>query len=135
MPPNNLARLCIEQHEHGVAKEMLERALPGEAKALGAEGYDAQVSLSNMALVLQAQGDFEGTESVLRRVLAMRTMFSSPEHSSTILILQRIAEFYEKKGDEKSLEAMTLRLRGLGVQGGADQPQAGALLKAGLLFD
>jgi hypothetical protein len=52
MTLNNLARLCIEQHEFGVAKEMLERALAGEAKALGAEGYDAQFSLSNMALVL-----------------------------------------------------------------------------------
>jgi hypothetical protein len=51
MTLGNLARLCVEQHEHGVAKEILERALAGEAKALGAEGYDAQVNLSNMALV------------------------------------------------------------------------------------
>jgi hypothetical protein len=65
----------------------------------------------------------------------MRTKFSGPEHCSTILILQGIAELYEKKGDENPLEAMTMRLRGLGVKGDADQPQAGALLKAGLLFD
>jgi hypothetical protein len=65
----------------------------------------------------------------------MRTKFSGPEHSSTILILQRIEGLYEEKGDEKSMEAMAMRLRGLGVKRDAGQPQAGALLKAGLLFD
>lgn len=135
MTLNNLARLCIEQKEYAAAKEMLERALTGEAKALGAEGYDAQVSLSNMALVLQAQGEFDGAESVLRKVLAMRTKFSGPEHSSTILILQRLADLFDAKGDKSSMDAMTMRLKGLGVRGDASQPQAGALLRAGRLFD
>ena len=131
---NNLARLCIEQSEYGVAKEMLERALAGEAKALGAEGYDAQVSLSNMALVLQAQGDFDGAESVLRKVLAMRTKSSGPDFSSTVLILQRLASLFEEEGDKNSAESMIMRLKGLGIKND-NQPQAGALLRAGLLFD
>ena len=114
---------------------MLERVLAGEAKMLGAEGYDAQVSLSNMALVLQAQGDFSGAESVLRKVLAMRTKFSGPEHASTILILRRLGDLFEEKDDKASAEGMTARLKGLGIKGEENQAQAGALLRAGLLFD
>lgn len=129
---NNLARLYIELYELDLAKPMLERALAGEAEVVGAEGYDAQVTMSNLALVLQKQGEFDAAEKTLRRVLALRTKSSGPEHPSTVLILRRLVELFEAKGDKASLESMTLRLRGVGL---GKEVQPGALLRAGLLFD
>lgn len=129
---NNLARLYIDLKELDLAKAMLERTLAGEAEVVGAEGYDAQVTMSNLALVLQKQGAFEEAEKILRRVLALRTKSSGPEHPSTVLILRRLEELFEAKGDAGAVEAMGVRLKGLGL---GREVLPGALLRAGLLFD
>lgn len=129
---NNLARLYIDLHELDRAKAMLERTLTGEAEVVGAEGYDAQVTMSNLALVLQKQGEFDEAEKILRRVLALGTKSSGPEHPSTVLILRRLIELFDAKGDRESVDSMTIRLKGVGL---GQEVQPGALLRAGLLFD
>ena len=47
-------------------------------------------------------------------------------------MLTRLLELFEAKGDQGSVEMMTMRMKGLGVN---NQAQPGALQKAGLLFD
>lgn len=134
MTLNNLARLYYQQGDLDAAKNILGRVLAGEEKILGAEGYDIQVSLSNMALVLSAQGDLEGAEAVLRRVLAMRERLLGPEDPSTLFTVQNIADILEKRGNHNAAETMYRRASKSG-QGQKGVEAAGALLRAGLLFD
>lgn len=88
--------------------------------------------MTNLALILQNEGEFDKAEKILRRVLALRTESSGPEHPSTVLILRRLVELFDAKGDKDSLEATTLRLKGVGIR---QQVLLGELLSAGLLFD
>jgi len=134
MTLNNLARLYYEQGDLEAAKQMFDRVLAGEAKLLGAEGYDIQVTLSNMALVLSAQGDFAGAEAVLRRVLEMRERLLGLEHSSTLFTVEMVAGILKRKGELEAAERMYRRVS----ERKERQPpveEAGALLRAGLLFD
>lgn len=129
---NNLARLYIDLDELDVAKDMLERTLAGEAEVVGAKGNDAQITMSNLALVLQKQGAFDEAEKILRRVLALRTKSPGLEHPSTVLMLRRLGELFEAKGDLGSVDGMAVRLKGSGL---GREVLPGALLRAGLLFD
>lgn len=134
MTLNNLARLHYEQGDLETAKQMFEKVLAGEAKLLGAEGYDIQVTLSNMALVLSAQGDLAGAEAVLRRVLEMRERLLGLEHPSTLFTVEMVTSILKQKGELEAAENMYRRVS----QRKERQPpveEAGALLRAGLLFD
>ena len=54
-----MAMLHYRQGELSTAREMFEVVLAGEERLFGPEGYDIQVSLTNMALVLAGQGEFD----------------------------------------------------------------------------
>jgi Tfp pilus assembly protein PilF len=109
----------------------LRSVLAGEEKLLGAECYDIQVSLSNMALVYSEKGELDKAEETHRKVLRMRETLLGPQNPATLFSMANIAAVLAKKGEHDAAEQMMKKVRGR-----ANSPEnAGALLRAGLLFD
>jgi len=66
---------------------------------LGPEHPDTATSLSNLALVLQAQGDVAGARPLLERALAIKEKMLGPEDSYTALSLNHLALLLQDQGD------------------------------------
>jgi tetratricopeptide (TPR) repeat protein len=131
MTLNNLAVLQYRQGDLDAAEETLRSVLAGEEKLLGAECYDIQVSLSNMALVYSEKGELDKAEETHRKVLRMRETLLGPQNPATLFSMANIAAVLAKKGEHDAAEQMMKKVRGR-----ANSPEnAGALLRAGLLFD
>lgn len=131
MTLNNWAMLHYRQGKFDSANEILQIVLAGEEKLLGPEGYDMQVSLSNMGLVLSGQGDLDAAEAIHRRVMAIREKMLGPEHPATLMSVKNLAAVLTQKGDIETAEKMHARIR----KSERKPEAAGALLRAGLLFD
>jgi tetratricopeptide (TPR) repeat protein len=136
MTLNNLAVLQYRQGDLDAAKKTLDFVIAGEENVLGAEGYDIQVSLTNMALVYQAQGQLYKAEQLHRRVVKMRSKILGPDHPQTLFSVKNIADVLSLRGDLGSLDrAEKLNQRAKRSGFGDGYEMAGALLRAGLLFD
>ena len=62
------------------ARPLCERALAITEKALGPEHRDTAVSLNNLALLLQTQGDLAGAQPLYERALAIYEKALGPDH-------------------------------------------------------
>ena len=65
---------------YSVARPLYERALARREKVLGPEHPDTAMSLSNLAVLVQAQGDLVGARPLFERALAIRENALGPEH-------------------------------------------------------
>jgi hypothetical protein len=72
--------------------------LAGEAKLLGEECYDIQVTLSNMALVYREQGELDKAEEMHRKVLRMRERLLVPDHPATLFSVKNVADVLTQRG-------------------------------------
>jgi tetratricopeptide (TPR) repeat protein len=133
MTLNNLAVLQYRQGDLDTAKETFQTVLAGEAKLLGEECYDIQVTLSNMALVYREQGELDKAEEMHRKVLRMRERLLGPDHPATLFSVKNVADVLTQKGDLNAAEKMNQRAKKSENNNGSES--AGALLRAGLLFD
>lgn len=131
MTLNNWAMLHYRQGDLDTARDIFQTVLAGEERLLGPEGYDIQVSLSNMGLVLSGQGDLDAAEAMHKRVMSIREKILGPEHPATLMSASNLAAVLECKGDAETAQRMRERIRKCGRKPEA----AGALLRAGLLFD
>ena len=61
------------QGDFAGARPLIERAVAIREKVLGPEHPDTAVSLSNLAILLQAQGDLAGARPLYERALASRS--------------------------------------------------------------
>ena len=131
MTLNNWAMLHYRQGDLDAARDIFQTVLAGEERLLGAEGYDIQVSLSNMGLVLSGQGDLDAAEAMHKRVMSIREKMLGPDHPATLMSVGNLAAVLERKGDAEAAGKMRERIRKC-----ERKPEAaGALLRAGLLFD
>ena len=131
MTLNNWAMLHYRQGDLDTARDIFQTVLAGEERLLGPEGYDMQVSLSNMGLVLSGQGDLDAAEAMHKRVMSIREKMLGLEHPATLMSVGNLAAVLERKGDAEAAGKMRERIRKC-----ERKPEAaGALLRAGLLFD
>ena len=131
MTLNNWAMLHYRQGDLDTARDIFQTVLAGEERLLGPEGYDMQVSLSNMGLVLSGQGDLDAAEAMHKRVMSIREKMLGPDHPATLMSAGNLATVLERKGDVEAAGKMRERI------GKCERKReaAGALLRAGLLFD
>ena len=81
------------------ARLLTERALAIREKVLGPEHPDTAVSLSNLALILEEQGDHARSRALKERVVAVREKVLGPEHPDMALSLNNLATLLQQQGD------------------------------------
>jgi tetratricopeptide (TPR) repeat protein len=84
---------------HAEARPLKERALAIREKVLGPEHPDTAMSLNNLGLLLQDQGDLAGARPLLERALAIKEKMLGPEHPDTALSLNNLAHLLQAQGD------------------------------------
>jgi tetratricopeptide (TPR) repeat protein len=71
------------------------------------EGHpDFATSLSNLALLLQRQGDLQGAEPLLRQALAVRRTLFGESHPDSATTLNNLGELLSLRGDLDGAEAL-----------------------------
>ncbi|KAK5676701.1 hypothetical protein LTR17_027732, partial [Elasticomyces elasticus] len=91
------------------AEAMNRRALEGYEKVLGKEHPDTLTSVSNLALVLQYQGQYEAAEAMNRRALEGREKVLGKEHPDTLTSVGNLALVLRYQGQYEAAEAMNRR--------------------------
>ena len=81
------------------ARPLYERALAIREKVLGPEHPDTAMSLNNLAVLLQDQGDLAGARPLFERALAIREKVLGPEHPDTATSLNNLAGLLQDQGD------------------------------------
>jgi tetratricopeptide (TPR) repeat protein len=81
------------------ARLMFERALAIREKFLGSEHALTAVSLNNLALVLQDQGDLSAARPLLQRAVAINEKALGAEHRDTAANIGNLAKLLLAKGD------------------------------------
>lgn len=114
---NNLAQLKYRMGDLNSANQILDRVLAGEETLLAGNEYDIQVSLSNKAAILVAQGHFQDAENVLRDVIRMLESAFGPIHPSTLFSIEALANILEKKGGFEAATSLHQRISAVGVFG------------------
>ena len=71
--------------------DQLRRELEGCERQLGADHADTLVSVSNLAMLLQAQGKFDEAEPLFRRALAGREQQLGAHHPDTLTSVNNLA--------------------------------------------
>jgi tetratricopeptide (TPR) repeat protein len=82
-------------------------------KVLGPEHPDTAISVSGLALLLKAKGDYEGAEPLYRRALAIREKVLGPEHPDTATSVNNLASLLYTKGDYAGAEPLYRRALGI----------------------
>ncbi len=75
-------------------------------KLLGAEHPDVASSLNNLALLLDAKGDYAGAEPLYREALAMRRKLLGAEHPKVAASLNNLAALLHESGDYAGAEPL-----------------------------
>jgi tetratricopeptide (TPR) repeat protein len=81
------------------ARPLCGRALAIFEKVIGPEHRDTAMSLSNLAILLQAQGGLAGAQPLYERALAICEKVLGPEHADTALSLDNLARLPQAQGD------------------------------------
>ncbi|MFI5013205.1 MAG: tetratricopeptide repeat protein [Hyphomicrobiales bacterium] len=81
------------------ARPLYERSLAIREKALGADHPDTAVSLNNLAVLLQDQGDMAGARPLYERALAIREKVLGADHQDTAATLNNLAVLLQDQGD------------------------------------
>jgi tetratricopeptide (TPR) repeat protein len=81
------------------AAPLAERALAISEATLGGEHPSTVTSLSNLALVLQAQGNFSRARPLFERALAVNEATLGPAHPTTATSLDTLASLLQATGD------------------------------------
>jgi tetratricopeptide (TPR) repeat protein len=105
---------------------------------LGPEDPETATSLSNLAFLLQAQGDLAGARLLHERALAIREKMLGPEHPSTASSLNNVALLLQAQGDLTGARplyerALAIREKVLDPGGSrnSDEPQQPRVLASG----
>ena len=98
-----LAGLASYRHcalaAYAQARPLYERALAINEKTLGPEHPDTALSLNNLALLLQDEGDLAGARARHERALAIREKTLGPEHPDTAESLNNLALLLQAQGE------------------------------------
>ena len=95
----------LASYRHGAlaayeqARPLFERALAINEKVLGPDHPDTALSLNNLALLLQDQGDLAGARALHERALAIREKALGPQHPDTAESLNNLALLLQAQGD------------------------------------
>ena len=81
------------------SKPLFQRALAINEQVLGPEHADTAASLSDLASLLHAQGDFAGARPLLERALAIDEKMLGPEHPTTASSISNHAQLLWAQGD------------------------------------
>jgi tetratricopeptide (TPR) repeat protein len=84
---------------YALARPLYERALALREKALGPDHPATALSLNNLALLLQDQGDLAGARALHERALAIREKALGPDHPDTAESLNNLALLLQAEGD------------------------------------
>ena len=105
------------------ARPLYERALAIYEKVLGAEHPNTATTLSNLALLLQDQGDLAGARPLHERALATREKVLGAEHPETATSLNNLGRLFRDLGQPDKAEPLFLRAIAVGDKGlGAKHP-------------
>jgi tetratricopeptide (TPR) repeat protein len=104
---------------YAAARPLFERALAIREKALDPDHPYIAMSLNNLALLLEEQGDFAGARPLCERALAIREKALGPDHPDTGQSLNNLAGLLESQADfaaARSLyeRALAIREKALG---------------------
>jgi tetratricopeptide (TPR) repeat protein len=105
-------------------------------KAQGPEHPDTGERLNNLAILLQAKGDYVAAEPLYRRALAIAEKALGPEHPSTGASLDNLALLLKAKGQYEAAEPLNRRALAIAEKAqGPEHPETGIRLNnlAGLL--
>jgi tetratricopeptide (TPR) repeat protein len=83
-------------------------------RELGAEHPDTLMSMNNLAMTLQAQGDFGGAHALQEQVLNIRQRVLGTEHLDTLTSMSNLAMTLQAQGDfggARALQEKTLDIR------------------------
>jgi tetratricopeptide (TPR) repeat protein len=95
----------LASYRHGAlaaytqAQPLYERALAIYERVLGPDHPDTAASLSNLALLLRAQGDLAGARPLFERALAIRERVLGPDHPNTAESLNNLASLLKDQGE------------------------------------
>jgi tetratricopeptide (TPR) repeat protein len=91
------------------ARPLFERALSIDEKVLGPMDPATAESLSNLATLLEAQGDLAGARPLYARALSIRERVLGPENLGTATSLNSLARLYHLQGELNAARALTER--------------------------
>ena len=102
-------------------EEMHREALEVQRRVLGLEHQDTLASMSNLANVLQEQGQWQEAEQMYREVLEVQRRVLGLEHPNTLASMNNLAIVLQEQGRWKEAEQMhrevpELRRRVLGLE-------------------
>jgi Tfp pilus assembly protein PilF len=107
--------------DYAAGRPLLERAVAIREQALGEEHLDTAQSLSNLAGLLQDQGDLAGARPFYERALAITEKALGSEHPFTATNLSNLAVLLQAQGDLAS--ARPLKERALAIREAALGPE------------
>jgi tetratricopeptide (TPR) repeat protein len=81
------------------AQRLFERALAIRERVFGSDHSETARSLSNLASLLYAQGDFAVAQPLFERALAIEEKVLGPEHPDTATTLEHIGLLLQARGD------------------------------------
>ncbi|CAN0225903.1 unnamed protein product [Scytosiphon promiscuus] len=84
-----------------MAEPCLRRSLEIHEKMLGPDHPEVATDLSNLAEVLQDNGEIEHAEPLHRRALEIRLRHLGPEHNDVAFSLHNLSLVYRARGDHK----------------------------------
>ncbi|HEY4404889.1 MAG TPA: tetratricopeptide repeat protein [Xanthobacteraceae bacterium] len=105
------------------ARPLYERALALKEKAFGPDHPETALSLNNLALLLQDQGDLAGARPLHERALAIREKALGPGHPYTAESLNNLALLLQAQGDLAAARPLLERALAIDEQAlGPDHP-------------
>ena len=81
---------------------------------MGVKHVSVALSLSNIALLYESQGQFDKAKPLLQRAYTIYEKALGPEHSSTALSLNSLAFLFNKQGFHAKAEPLTRK--GIGIE-------------------
>lgn len=103
---NKLGRFLLKHYALTQAETILRRALVIQEKTSGPDHLDTATSLHNLALLLDAKGDYAAAEPFCRRALAIREKALDPDHLDTVVSLHNLAVLLKTTGDYAAAEPL-----------------------------
>jgi tetratricopeptide (TPR) repeat protein len=106
------------------ASTLLESALAIREKALGPEHPKTVMSVNNLAVLFQDQGDLAGARPLFERALAILERTVGPEHPDTATNLNNLAMTLQAQGDWRAARPLLERALAIGEKAlGPEHPE------------
>jgi tetratricopeptide (TPR) repeat protein len=99
----------FEEGRFPEATEAARQLLEVQRGDLGEDHPDYATSLSNLGVLLQRQGDLEGSEALLRQALAIRKAVLGEEHPDYATSLNNLGELLASRGNHGEAEPLLRR--------------------------